>query len=79
MFGAQSYGAPSRFIGEIPAGLTDRESQRPRASTRARVSSWDRGGTAASWEIQGGRGDTWTGDLPGRDEPSTRRGPGWTR
>ena len=31
MFGARNFGAPSRFISEIPAELTDRESQAPRA------------------------------------------------
>ena len=48
VFGARSYGAPSRFIGEIPADLTDREEQRSRgrigAGTlggfRARATSW---------------------------------------
>jgi DNA helicase-2/ATP-dependent DNA helicase PcrA len=48
VFGARTYGAPSRFIGEIPADLTDREEQRSRgrigAGTlggfRARATSW---------------------------------------
>src|SRR5205085_8855271 len=31
VFGARAYGIPSRFIGEIPAELTDREEQQPRA------------------------------------------------
>jgi DNA helicase-2/ATP-dependent DNA helicase PcrA len=45
VFGARSYGAPSRFISEIPAALTDREQQAPRAfgSIRARVTSWNSG------------------------------------
>src|SRR5207248_2664233 len=30
VFGARTYGAPSRFIGEIPVELTDREQQQPR-------------------------------------------------
>ena len=36
VFGARNYGVPSRFIGEIPAGLTDREEQTapPRRRTR---------------------------------------------
>ena len=29
VFGARNWGAPSRFVIEIPAGLTDREEQRP--------------------------------------------------
>ncbi|MGI8412433.1 MAG: ATP-dependent helicase [Solirubrobacteraceae bacterium] len=54
VFGARTYGAPSRFIAEIPERLTDREQQgasrfRPGASTggvgtlggvRARATSW---------------------------------------
>ncbi|HEY1516626.1 MAG TPA: UvrD-helicase domain-containing protein [Solirubrobacteraceae bacterium] len=44
VFGARSFGAPSRFIGEIPDGLTDREQQQPRglAGIRARATSWTR-------------------------------------
>jgi DNA helicase-2/ATP-dependent DNA helicase PcrA len=41
VFGSRTWGAPSRFIGEIPAELTDREEQRPSfASVRARATSW---------------------------------------
>ena len=42
MFGARSFGAPSRFIAEIPAELTDREEQQPRGlgGVRARATSW---------------------------------------
>ena len=42
VFGARNFGAPSRFISEIPAELTDREVQAPRAfgGMRARVTSW---------------------------------------
>jgi DNA helicase-2/ATP-dependent DNA helicase PcrA len=43
VFGARSYGAPSRFVGEIPADLTDRDEQSPRAGLsgfRARATSW---------------------------------------
>jgi DNA helicase-2/ATP-dependent DNA helicase PcrA len=55
VFGARNFGAPSRFISEIPAQLTDRESQAPRAfgAVRARATSWGSSG----------------GDLPTRDEP----------
>jgi DNA helicase-2/ATP-dependent DNA helicase PcrA len=42
VFGAHNYGTPSRFITEIPAELTDRQTQAPRAfgSIRARATSW---------------------------------------
>src|SRR6202011_5804214 len=40
VFGARQRGAPSRFIAEIPAALTDREEQLPSfAGIRARVTS----------------------------------------
>jgi DNA helicase II / ATP-dependent DNA helicase PcrA len=57
VFGARNFGAPSRFISEIPADLTDREVQSPRAfgGIRARVTSWSSPGAGA--------------DLPSRDEP----------
>jgi DNA helicase-2/ATP-dependent DNA helicase PcrA len=43
VFGARTFGAPSRFVSEIPEDLTDREAQAPRrfASIRARATSWD--------------------------------------
>jgi DNA helicase-2/ATP-dependent DNA helicase PcrA len=42
VFGARNFGAPSRFVSEIPAELTDHQSQAPRAfgSVRARMASW---------------------------------------
>lgn len=42
VFGARSFGAPSRFVAEIPADLTDRDEQPARgpAATRARMMSW---------------------------------------
>jgi DNA helicase-2/ATP-dependent DNA helicase PcrA len=43
VFGARNYGAPSRFVGEIPHELTDREEQAPRpgmSGFRARATSW---------------------------------------
>ncbi|MDQ2759552.1 MAG: UvrD-helicase domain-containing protein [Actinomycetota bacterium] len=49
VFGARSYGAPSRFVDEIPAELTDREQQASTrfasgagalAGARARATSW---------------------------------------
>ena len=53
VFGARSFGAPSRFIGEIPGELTDREVQAPRGfgGIRGRMTSWSSGGS----------------DLPARD------------
>jgi DNA helicase-2/ATP-dependent DNA helicase PcrA len=57
LFGARSFGAPSRFIGEIPAALTDREAQQTRGvgGIRARATSWTSGTSAsgsggASWD-----------------------------
>jgi DNA helicase-2/ATP-dependent DNA helicase PcrA len=43
VFGARNFGAPSRFIGEIPAELTDREVQAPRTfgQVRGRLTSWN--------------------------------------
>jgi len=49
VFGSRSWGAPSRFIAEIPPGLTDRDEQdRPRglAGIRARATSWGSGAGA---------------------------------
>jgi DNA helicase II / ATP-dependent DNA helicase PcrA len=50
VFGARSFGAPSRFISEIPAELTDREVQRPSAfgGIRGRLTSWNSGGSGGS-------------------------------
>ncbi len=43
VFGARSFGTPSRFINEMPAELSDREQQAPRAfgGFRARMTSWE--------------------------------------
>ncbi len=51
VFGSRTWGAPSRFISEIPQELTDREEQRPSfAGIRARATSWrSGGGEAESW------------------------------
>jgi DNA helicase-2/ATP-dependent DNA helicase PcrA len=45
VFGARSFGAPSRFIGEIPPELTDREVPAPRTfgGIRSRLTSWGSG------------------------------------
>jgi DNA helicase-2/ATP-dependent DNA helicase PcrA len=42
VFGARSYGLPSRFVGEIPVELTDREEQAERGlgRMRPRVTAW---------------------------------------
>jgi superfamily I DNA/RNA helicase len=54
VFGARNFGAPSRFISEIPAELTDRDQQQPRglAAVRARATTWARPATddGPSWE-----------------------------
>jgi DNA helicase-2/ATP-dependent DNA helicase PcrA len=50
VFGSRTWGAPSRFIGEIPQELTDREEQRPSfAGIRARATSWSGGGNGETW------------------------------
>jgi DNA helicase-2/ATP-dependent DNA helicase PcrA len=42
VFGSRSYGARSRFVDEVPVGLTDREEQHAHGvgSVRARATSW---------------------------------------
>jgi DNA helicase-2/ATP-dependent DNA helicase PcrA len=51
VFGARTWGAPSRFIAEIPAKLTDREEERASlAAVRARATSWSsRSATGEAW------------------------------
>jgi superfamily I DNA/RNA helicase len=65
-FGTRNFGGPSRFLSEIPAQLTDHESQQPRGfrAARARATSWDTT-PANSWSANSG----WGGELPGRDDP----------
>jgi DNA helicase-2/ATP-dependent DNA helicase PcrA len=67
VFGARSFGAPSRFIGEIPAALTDQEAQRMRGAggVRARMTSWTSGGSGGSGAGGGsGRsGASWGADA----------------
>jgi len=41
VFGARTYGIPSRFLAEIPGDLTDNEQHVPLAGPRARATSWD--------------------------------------
>jgi DNA helicase-2/ATP-dependent DNA helicase PcrA len=54
VFGARSYGAPSRFVSEIPEELTDREAQAPRrfASIRARATQWNAPADVEPYEPQ---------------------------
>jgi DNA helicase-2/ATP-dependent DNA helicase PcrA len=61
-FGTRNFGGPSRFLSEIPAQLTDQESQQPRGfrAFRARATSWDSGSSAESG---------WGDQLPARDDP----------
>ncbi len=56
VFGSRTFGAPTRFIDEIPAELTDREEQqRGRfGGIRARMTSWDTGPPAADGASWGG-------------------------
>ncbi|MGH2910138.1 MAG: UvrD-helicase domain-containing protein [Solirubrobacteraceae bacterium] len=67
VFGARSFGAPSRFIAEIPAELTDRDSQ-PARSPRARMTSWERTPQSpwgsGSLDSSGGGGDLWDSGSP---------------
>jgi ATP-dependent DNA helicase UvrD/PcrA len=69
VFGARSFGAPSRFIGEIPDELTDREPQQPRglAGVRARATSWTRSPGA-------GDGPSWDAPPPAPAAPAFRLG-----
>jgi superfamily I DNA/RNA helicase len=73
VFGARSFGAPSRFIAEIPADLTDREQQAPRgfAGIRARATSWSSGGGSGS-AGSGGGGPSWDSAAP--TQPAFRLG-----
>jgi DNA helicase-2/ATP-dependent DNA helicase PcrA len=50
VFGARTYGLPSRFVGEIPAELTDRDEQPARGlgGLRARATSWASGAAEGS-------------------------------
>jgi superfamily I DNA/RNA helicase len=68
VFGARNFGAPSRFISEIPAELTDREQQQPRglAGIRARATSWSRAGDDD--------GPSWNAHAAAQAAPSFRLG-----
>jgi DNA helicase II / ATP-dependent DNA helicase PcrA len=72
VFGARSFGAPSRFISEIPAELTDREQQLPQglAGIRARATSWTGGGGSSV----GGGGAVWDATVQAAPAPAFRLG-----
>jgi DNA helicase-2/ATP-dependent DNA helicase PcrA len=55
VFGARTYGAPSRFINEIPVQLTDRDEQQQSgfSGIRARATSWRSGVTEPEWGRSG--------------------------
>ena len=81
VFGARNFGAPSRFISEIPAELTDREQQQPRglAGIRARATSWARSSgddDGPSWDAPRGAGRARVPARRGRHPPEVRRGRG---
>jgi len=67
-FGTRNFGGPSRFLSEIPAQLTDHESQQPRGfrAARARATSWD---SSPANSYAAGANSGWGGELPGRDDP----------
>jgi DNA helicase-2/ATP-dependent DNA helicase PcrA len=73
-FGTRNFGGPSRFLSEIPAQLTDHESQQPRGfrAARARATSWDSSPAdrfpSTQFRAAGVNGG-WGGDLPARDDP----------
>ena len=73
VFGARSFGAPSRFIGEIPDSLTDRDQQQPRglAGIRARAMTWSPAPSAGS---SGGGGPSWDADAPAQTVQAFRVG-----
>jgi DNA helicase-2/ATP-dependent DNA helicase PcrA len=52
VFGARTYGLPSRFLNEIPSELTDRETQQQRSlgGFRARATSWASAATGRATE-----------------------------
>jgi DNA helicase-2/ATP-dependent DNA helicase PcrA len=53
VFGARNFGAPSRFLSEIPQELTDRAGQPERGlrAMRGRMTSWDRGSPQAQTPV----------------------------
>jgi DNA helicase-2/ATP-dependent DNA helicase PcrA len=73
VFGARSYGVPSRFLAEIPHDLTDLDQQRPRGpgAFRARLTTWER--SEPSWSAE----TSWSGGgNAGRGGRARDAGPG---
>jgi DNA helicase-2/ATP-dependent DNA helicase PcrA len=77
-FGTRNFGGPSRFLAEIPARLTDHESQQPRGfrAARARATSWDTApanrfsaGANSGWGAAPTPRAGWGSEVPGRDDP----------
>jgi DNA helicase-2/ATP-dependent DNA helicase PcrA len=61
VFGAQTYGFPSRFLGEIPAELTDREEQPILVRSAARGSAGP--GSSSVRELAYARATSWSGSA----------------
>ncbi len=61
VFGTRSFGAPSRFLAEIPPQLTDRDSQ-PARSARSRMTSWASSAPGASGDRE--TGELWDAGTP---------------
>jgi superfamily I DNA/RNA helicase len=74
VFGARNFGAPSRFIGEIPDELTDREQQQPRgfAGIRARATTWS--SPTPSARVAGEDGPSWDAPRQAAAVPAFRLG-----
>jgi DNA helicase-2/ATP-dependent DNA helicase PcrA len=81
VFGSRNWAAPSRFVSEIPAGLTDQEQQRPRGVVAGlggvlrRATEWGGGASAdAVWsrDREAGRG----GSVGREREPTISYGIG---
>jgi superfamily I DNA/RNA helicase len=67
VFGARHYGAASRFVGEIPAGLTDRPAGSSPGGVRERALSWSAGGGIGSPSGGGSGGIAWASAGGGGD------------
>jgi ATP-dependent DNA helicase UvrD/PcrA len=67
LFGARTYGVRSRFVDEIPAGLTDRQEPVPMSA------GWRTGGGGANGGRARGRATSW-GEAPAEAGPSLALG-----
>ncbi len=74
VFGARNFGAPSRFISEIPGELTDRDQHQPHglAGVRARATTW--GSPTRSSTRAAGDGPSWDAAAPAPTGPTFRLG-----